>query len=188
MKKILSIGLLVFLMTACTNADAQKIKDWLNTKKQEAKEKANNKINQKTSEGIDKAIDAPETAIKKKKEKKGKKNESADDPAVQATEEESAANTEQNTAVVVPNEAPSETGKLTIQTNIKCDLGKKKIVALLKKQDGVSSVELNTKTGEIVMAYNSDATSYSQFIKLINDNGFEADGNAATAKKVNPCK
>ena len=87
----------------------------------------------------------------------------------------------------VINDAPSENGATVILTNIKCEDGKKTIVKLLKKQEGVSKVDVNTKNGELSIEYNSDGTSYTQLIKLINETGFDADGNPATGKKYN-CK
>jgi hypothetical protein len=48
-------------------------------------------------------------------------------------------------------------------------------------------VEVNINNGELKMEYNNDDTSYSKIIELINQNGFNADGNPGIAKKNN-CK
>ena len=190
MKSFKILLTVIFLVAITSSADAQ-VKDWLNKKKAEAKEKAAAKIEQKSSEGIDKAVNAPETAIKKKKEKKGKKEEAVAANADVESKAETAAGTktkkEKSDPIEVVNEAPNENGATVILTSIKCEEGKKAIIKLLKKQDGVMKVDVNIKNGELSIEYSSDGTSYMDIIKLINETGFDADGNLATGKKFN-CK
>ncbi len=188
MKSIKIIFFLGLFFTLNNEANAQ-FKDWLNKKKQEAKQKVNNKIDQKSSEGIDKAIDAPETAIKKKKEKKANKTEVNDAMVESETTSQPATQSSNgnNQPVEIVNESPNENGSTIIQTNIKCETGKKNIVKLLKKKDGVKKVDINTSNGELNIEYSSDGISYTELISTINENGFIADGNPATNKK-NGCK
>ena len=188
MMKILKFFLVLFLLAGISgNANAQ-VKDWLKKKKTEAKQKVNAKIDQKSSEGIDKAVNSPEKVVKKKQEKKtSTKAGNVEEPSQNGNEATATNKKQKAEAIEVVNEAPSENGATVILTNIKCEEGKKAIVKLLKKQDGVSKVEVNTKNGELSIEYSSDGTSYNDIIKLINETGFDADGNPAKGKKFN-CK
>ncbi|MEO7393784.1 MAG: hypothetical protein ABIU11_02515, partial [Chitinophagaceae bacterium] len=76
MKKTIALLSLSLFLLMGIDAHAQKLNEWLKTKKDEAKSKVNSKVDKKSSEGIDNALNKPEEAIKKKKEeKKDKKNE-----------------------------------------------------------------------------------------------------------------
>lgn len=186
--KAFKIFLSIVLFTGVSmSADAQ-VKDWLNKKKAEAKQKVENKIDQKSSEGIDKAVNSPEKVVKKKQDKKAaKKAANTEDPSQNENDGSAANKKQKGESIEVVNEAPSENGSTVILTSIRCEEGKKAIVKILKKQDGVSKVDVNTKNGELSIEYSSDGTSYTDIIKLINESGFDADGNPATGKKFN-CK
>jgi copper chaperone CopZ len=174
--------ILAFSLT-CFATQAQFGKNVLERAKQSAKQKVNNKIDQKTNEGIDKALDAPEKAVKK-----NKKGQAAtiDETDVTTT------SSENNTPTPVAandNTMSGEGAQTVIQTNILCESGKKKVEALLKKQDGVFEVKTNISNGELAIRYSSDGTSYTTLLQLINEQGFEADGNKpAASAPSNPCK
>ena len=185
--KSLKILCTFILFIAITNTSNAQLRDWLNKKKDDAKQKVNNKIEQKTSSALDKVIDAPEKAVTKKIEKKKVKNENANESnnSNEKTEVTAKTEVEENTTEkkpVVTIEAPNDNGKTTIITNIKCDNGKKKVIALLKKQDGVKAVDVNIKNGDLSIEYSSDGTSYSTLIELINSCGFDADGEKTKVK------
>ncbi|MCP9752773.1 heavy-metal-associated domain-containing protein [Ferruginibacter sp. HRS2-29] len=173
---------LAFSLT-CFTTQAQFGKNVLERAKQSAKQKVNNKIDQKTNEGIDKVLDAPEKAAKKNK--KGQAT-TIDETDVSGT------STDNGTPTPAPandNTMSGEGAQTVIQTNILCESGKKKIEALLKKQDGVFEVKTNIANGELAIRYSSDGTSYTTLLQLINEQGFEADGNKPSASApANPCK
>jgi len=184
-KSKIIIAIILLASFAYAPANAQ-LKDWLNTKKQEAKTKAQNKLDQKSSAGIDKAVDAPETAIKKKKDKKEQKKAGAN-----------TVDGNNNTTTTTGSSEPStestalegEGAQTVIQTNILCDKGKKKVESALKKHTGVLEVKTNTKNGELSIRYTSGTASYSSILQIINAQGFEADGNEPTSDAPkNPCK
>ncbi|MGF2413290.1 hypothetical protein [Ferruginibacter sp.] len=161
----------ILFLTTANKADAQ-VKDWLKQKKEEAKQKANAKIDQKASEGIDKAVNAPETAVKKKAKKK--KNKKAT-----ATEQE---NTEQ-----AQSETPPNTGEFIIATNIVCAAGKSQMEALLRDTDGVNSASIDSGSGKIYLSAGGNKEVYEAVIEIIRKNGFTADGKKPTVK-ANTCK
>lgn len=175
--------ILAFCLT-CFTTQAQFGKNVLERAKQSAKQKVNNKIDQKANEGIDKALDAPEKAVKKKS-KKGQAT-TIDETDVTTT------SSENNTPTPAPandNTMSGEGAQTVIQTNILCESGKKKVETLLKKQDGVFEVKTNISNGELAIRYSSDGTSYTTLLQLINEQGFEADGNKpAASAPANPCK
>ncbi len=190
MKTIRFLLTAIFFLSITYNSDAQ-IKDWLKQKKEEAKQKASAKIDQKASEGIDKTVNTPETVIKKKAEKKKNKKAAAEGHQDAATtggtinETDAGAGTK---PVIVKNEIPDENNQTVIQTNIRCKEGKAKLASALKKLKAITAADINTINGEVTVQYNTDALSYTQIISAINGLGFEADGNAPTNTKSNPCK
>ncbi len=174
MKTVKILLLIALIFSTANTADAQ-IKDWLNKKKQEAKEKVNNKIDQKSSQGIDKAIDAPETAVKKQKEKKKNKSD-------QTREQADGTNIE-NT----PTETTVPTDEGVITTNINCKEGKLKVEELLRDMDGVNGATIDTDTGKVYLSARGDKEIYNAAVELICKNGFKANGKKATTK-ANACK
>ena len=188
MKKTIALLSLSLFLLMGVDAKAQKLNEWLKTKKDEAKTKVNTKVDQKSSAGIDNALNKPEEMIKKKKEKN--KDKKAKDKDVTKTETASNDKQNDNKEVVTTAESMSGEGAQTvIQTNILCQAGKTKIENMLKKQEGIFEVKANIKNGEVGIRYSSDATSYSELLKLINQQGFEADGNKPSAGAPgNPCK
>jgi hypothetical protein len=195
MKKILvALSLCIFLLLSA-DTNAQTLKEIINKKKQEAKDRANAKIDQKTSQGIDEAVNSPENIIKKEKEKKKDKKEKKKvkiEKGKDVVPTETAPNEKQNEnkeAVITDDSMNGEGAQTVIQTNIFCQEGKTKIENMLKKQDGIFEVKANIKNGELAIRYSSDGTSYSELLKLINQQGFEADGNKPAASAPgNPCK
>jgi hypothetical protein len=171
--KLIKLLLAIVFFSLITNTANAQFKDWINRKKEEAKQKVNNKIDQKTSDGIDKAIDAPEKAVKKKVDKKKNKTEQAAEQADAAVAE--------NTNVETPAD------EVVIATNINCQAGKLKIEELLRDMDGVSSASVDTESGKIYLSAGGDKKIYDAAIELICKNGFKADGKKATTK-ANACK
>jgi hypothetical protein len=160
----------ILFLTAANNTEAQ-VKDWLKQKKEEAKQKANAKIDQKASEGIDKAVNAPETAVKKKAEKKKNKKTAAEQQ-----------NTEQ-----VQSETPVNTDEFIITTNITCPVGKSQMEALLRETDGVNSASIDSGSGKLYLSAGGNKEVYEAVVELIRKNGFTADGKKPTVK-ANACK
>ena len=74
-----------------------------------------------------------------------------------------------------PEKVEEESPVTTVKTNINCAAGKKKIENILARQDGVRSAIVDIKTGDLKLVYSTDGTSYSDIIKLINEEGFDAD-------------
>ena len=187
MKKIITITVMaLFLFSA--NANAQSLQEIWAAKKAELKEKARKKLEDKSSQGIDSAMNKPERIIDKKIKKKGNKTkiktktEGGDENA--GLESTSANNNGESN-----NSMNGEGVQTVIQTNIFCDAGKKKVEAALKKQDGVFESKTNIQNGELAIRYSSDGTSYIELLKLINQQGFEADGGKpAAGAPANPCK
>lgn len=78
-------------------------------------------------------------------------------------------------------------GATIINTNIKCTAGKTKVIAALKKLEGVFDVKINIATGKLVIKYSSDGTPYTTILYTINENGFETNGHPSTNISANPC-
>ncbi len=150
-------------------ANAQ-LGNWIKQKKEEAKQKASTKIDQKTSEGIDKAVNAPETAIKKKQEKKKNKKDAA------------AAN-----ADTEKNEIQVNTDEFVIATNITCANGKSAMENLLRDTDGVNSASIDISNGKVYLSAGGNKEVYEAVVGIIRKNGFTADGKKPTVK-ANACK
>lgn len=164
----------------CINIHAQSLKELLNAKKQEAKDKAMAKADQKSSQAIDKAVESPETAIKKKKEKKDKKK--AEEEATKQQKREA------DSLQRIANAADAITPQKVLQTNITCEVGKQKVEALLKKQKGVLEVSIDTSNGLLTIKYSTKSTTYIMLVQKINELGFEADGNKPLPDlPSNPC-
>ncbi|MEJ7827876.1 MAG: hypothetical protein WKF91_06770 [Segetibacter sp.] len=196
MKKILvALSLCIFLLLSA-DANAQTIKEIIERKKQEAKDKANAKIDEKTSQGIDEAVNSPENIIKKKKEKKKDKKTKSNEKVTTETAPEEKPNEKPNEQQNENKEAATNDNSMTgegvqtvIQTNIRCEEGKKKVEAMLKKQDGVFEAKTNIQNGELAIRYSSDGINYTTLLKLINEQGFDADGDKPkTGAPANPCK
>ena len=167
--QFLLTGILFFSVT--NNAEAQ-VKEWLKAKKEETKQKANAKIDQKASEGIDKAVNAPETAVKKKAEKKKNKKTAA---------------VEQQNTEQVQSETPVNTDEFIITTNITCPVGKSQMEALLRDTDGVNSASIDSGSGKLYLSAGGNKEVYEAVVELIRKNGFTADGKKPTVK-ANACK
>ena len=164
---------MIVCICCCVNAYATaQLGGWIKQKKEEAKQKVNTKIDQKTSEGIDKAVNAPETAVKKKAEKKKNKKGSA---ATQTNTEEA------------KNETVVSTDELIIATNITCAAGKLQIENLLRDTDGVNSASIDSSSGKLYLSAGGNKEVYEAVIELIRKNGFSADGKKPTVK-ANACK
>jgi copper chaperone CopZ len=168
--KCIKILFAILLFTGFTNTANAQFKDWLNKKKEEAKQKVNDKIDQKSSEGIDKAVDAPEKVIDKKV-KKGKKQTEPEE--TQATDN-------------VSNEV-QPINEIIITTNIKCNEGKKIIEQLINDTPGVSSISIDVKTGKTYLTFSGEATNKEEIENLIRQNGYEANGKKKT-NGTNACK
>lgn len=191
MKKILiALSLCIFLLLSA-DSNAQTFKELIEKKRQEMKDKANAKLDQKTSQGIDDAVNSPERIIKKKKEKnkdnktKIKEVVTTETPATGKTKEIK----ETTTEVTSDNSMNGEGAQTVIQTNINCEVGKKKIEVAMKKIEGILEVKTNIKNGELSIRYNNNSAGYTKLLQLINEQGFEADGNKpTTGAPNNPCK
>ena len=190
MKKIITVTIMALFLFS-VNANAQSVKEMWAAKKTELKEKAKKKLEDKTSQGIDSAMNKPERIIEKKIKKKDNKTKIKIE--TEGGDENSGnSGTEKNSNTNNGGSDNSMTGEgvqTVIQTNILCDAGKSKVEKALKKQDGVFEVKVNIKNGELAIRYSSDGTSYSELLKLINQQGFEADGGKpAAGAPANPCK
>ncbi len=119
MKKILVASMLFFSLLLSAGADAQKLKDWADAKKKEAKEKADAKINQKSSAGIDSAVNAPESVLRKKKEKKAA-NKTTTSPA-DTNSSNSTDNSQANSPTENNTETPNGKKAATLQYYSKFD-------------------------------------------------------------------
>ncbi|MBA3674723.1 MAG: heavy-metal-associated domain-containing protein [Chitinophagaceae bacterium] len=190
-KTLVALSICIFLLLSA-DTNAQSVMERIRLKKQEAIDKLNAKIDQKTSQGIDSAMNTPEKVIKKKKEKKTDKKEKKKEkyenvvPTETAPSEKPNDNKEEETS---EGSMAGEGAQTVIQTNIYCEAGKTKIEKMLKKQDGVFDVKANIKNGEVAIRYDSDGTSYTRLLALINEQGFVADGGKpATGAPANPCK
>ena len=93
------------------------------------------------------------------------------------------------------NKALADPSRPVIETSIKCEAGKTKIINTLKGLDGVFAVKIDIKTGILKLNYSSDGTPFDNIIKTILDNGFDVldDGEHTGIKKstkpsANPCK
>ena len=171
------------------NANAQSLKEMWAAKKAELKEKAKKKLEDKTSQGIDSAVNKPERVIDKKIKKKGNKKKTKTEGGDENAENSGSEKVSGNNNADAGNSMSGEGVQTVIQTNILCDAGKNKVEKALKKQDGVFEVKVNIKNGELAIRYSSDGTSYSKLLKLINQQGFEADGGKpAAGASANPCK
>ena len=186
-KYLVTFSLILFLVTS-NDVNAQKLNEWLKNKKDEAKTKVNTKVDQETSAGIDNALNKPEEMIKKKKEKnKEKKSKGKEVVTNETAADEKSSGT--RTQVANDNSMDGEGVQTVIQTNILCQAGRSKIENMLKKQGGIFDIKANITNGEVAVRYNSDETSYSKILNLINQQGFEADGNKpAAGAPGNPCK
>jgi len=181
----MKIIIITALSLMCFTAHAQFGKDLLNKVKETTKRKVDSKIDQKTNEGVDKVVNAPEDAVKNKK---NKKNGKSIDDAIVETGTPNATPVPSSDATT-NNSMNGEGAQAVIQTNILCEAGKKKVEAILKKQDGVFEVKMNIKNGELAIRYSSDGTSYTTLLQLINEQGFEADGSKpAAGAGSDPCK
>ncbi|MEO6583748.1 MAG: hypothetical protein ABIO05_05455, partial [Ferruginibacter sp.] len=107
MKKILIASMLFFSLLLSANADAQKLKEWVEARKKEAKEKADAKINQKSSAAIDTALNTPEAILRRKKEKKAA-NKTTTSPT-DANSNNSSSSTTDNSQANSSNENNNET-------------------------------------------------------------------------------
>lgn len=188
MKKTISLLSLCLILLMGIDAKAQKINDWLKTKKDEAKTKVNNKVDQKSSAGIDNALNKPEELIKKKKEKnKEKKSKNKEEGSSAKAENDPPSKI--TAADATSTNMDGEGAQTVIQTNINCEAGKKRIEAALKKNSSVLESKVNIKNGELSVRYDSNGIGYSKLLQLVNDQGFEADGNKPIAgTPANPCK
>jgi E3 ubiquitin-protein ligase DOA10 len=181
-------------------ADAQKVKDWIEARKLEAKAKADAKINQKASEGMDEILNTPEKILTKKKDKKKtrkedtapKTNRDTESNSTSASETTSSSSSNETTNSPSSNETtgdtPNDSGEFIIKTNIKCAAGKTHIETLLRETDGVNSVTINAATGKLYLSAGSNSTIYNTAIETINANGFEADGKKPASTKNKTCK
>ena len=76
---------------------------------------------------------------------------------------------------------------VTIQTNINCDEGKRKVESFLKEQNGVISATADTRSGKLVVEYNKADISTEVINRIINSAGFDADRKKSTSPDKNPC-
>ena len=187
-------------MCSFYTADAQKIKDWIEAKKLEAKAKADAKINQTTSDGMDKVLNTPEKILANKRDRKKPKKEDTAPKTNRGNEGNSASSNETNTSPSssetttssssneTTGDTPNESGEFIIKTNIKCAAGKTHIETLLRETDDVNSVTINAATGKLYLSAGSNTKVYNTAIEIINANGFEADGKKPADTKNKTCK
>ena len=187
-------------MCSFYNADAQKVKDWIEARKLEAKAKADAKIDQKASEGIDKVLNTPEKILANKKENKKTRKDDKSSATKRDTEGNSTTSNEttsppasdESANLPTSNEAtgdtPTDGGEFIIKTNIKCAAGKTHIETLLRETDDVNSVTINAATGKLYLSAGSNSKVYNTAIEIINANGFEADGKKPADTKNKTCK
>ncbi len=117
MKKTIALLTLSLFLLMGVGAKAQKLNEWLKTKKDEAKSKVNSKVDQKASSGMDDALNKPEEMIKNKKEKnKDKKGSSAVNNSSNSTK-----NSESNSSNENNTETPSGKKPATLQYYSKFD-------------------------------------------------------------------
>lgn len=187
-------------MCSFYTADAQKLKDWVEARKLEAKAKADAKINQKASEGMDEILNTPEKILANKKDKKKlkkddtapKTNRGKEDNSTSSNETNTSSSSNETTPSSSSNETtgdtPNDSGEFIIKTNIKCAAGKTHIETLLRETDGVNSVTINAATGKLYLSAGSNSKVYNTAIEIINTNGFEADGKKPADTKNKTCK
>jgi len=65
--------------------------------------------------------------------------------------------------------------KATIKTSAVCGMCEKTIEDALNKQEGVLTAELNVKTAEVTVTYDSDKTTLDDVRKTISMIGYDAD-------------
>ncbi len=174
MKYIFIISL-IFVAPAAQAQFGKKLAD-------RAKQAAERKANQKVDEAINKGADKIDSVVTGKKRDKTNKT---------STEEESTESTSDNS----PSDNNNEDGgtvettykEVIIKTNIRCETGKKKLEAILRDTDGVSSVMIDSDNGNLYLSSENPDLS-NTVIELIRQNGFEADGKKPTKPIPNPCK
>lgn len=150
--------------------------------KDRAKEAAERKADQKVDETINKGADKIDSVITGKKRDKKNKTQTE----TQKTNTASGNSNSSNNEVSEPS-PESIYNEVTIKTNILCPAGKKKIEAMLRDTDGVSSVMIDNTTGKLYLSAEQPEVT-AKAIELVRQNGFEADGKKPTKPIPNPCK
>ena len=84
-------------------------------------------------------------------------------------------------------EPKEQTISITIQTNINCDEGKRKVESFLKEQNGVISATADTRSGKLVVEYNKVDISTEVINRILSSAGFDADRKKSTSPDKNPC-
>lgn len=151
-----------------STAEAQFGREILERTKQSAKQKLENKVNNKIDKGIDKAVDAPEKIGKKK----GSKNQS-----------EGSSSTSTSSGGNDMDAGSQAIGEIIIKTNIKCAAGKEWLEELIRGKNGVSSVSIDEKTGNVYLVLGGDFATKEDIETLIRSNGYEANGKKKTGGK-----
>lgn len=77
---------------------------------------------------------------------------------------------------------------ISIQTNINCAVGKRKIESLLKEKTGVVSANADIKSGRLEIGYNKTDINMESISRIVNSAGFDADRKKTTNPENNPCK
>ena len=121
MKKTIALLSLSLFLLMGVNAKAQKLNDWLKTKKDEAKTKVNAKVDQKSSAGIDNALNKPEEILKKKKEKKADNKTTSPADTNSPNSPNSTDNSQANSPTKNNNEPPNGKKAATLQYYSKFD-------------------------------------------------------------------
>lgn len=165
--------LFVFLCICMTiPGKAQFWKEKAAQAKETARQKAEQKMDQKVQEGVDQGIEKADSVVSGKKKIFGKKKKSS---------KKGGSNPAQT-------DAEDDGGVFVIKTNIHCDAGKQLIEKLLRQEEGITSVAVDTGSGKaFIMSATDSEELYERITSLICTNGFTADGKKATAK-VNACK
>ena len=85
-------------------------------------------------------------------------------------------------------EPAEKTSSITIQTNINCEIGKRKVESLIKELSGVTNATADIRSGKLVIEYSKRSVESSQIIRLINQAGFDAENAKSKNPENNPCK
>ncbi len=178
MKKI-SLLLLLGCLLAHGNLYAQ-FGDWFKSKKEELSQKAKDKADQRINNTADNILSKTDS-LKIGSGKNKKKKIQEQNPEVENSNHNDASNTTTATNNTSQTQAESITtattndNQCTIQTNIKSIAGKEKTENKLKEIDGVYSINIDIRTGKLLIEYDKEEATYKNILKVINKAGFKTE-------------
>ncbi|WP_447642252.1 MULTISPECIES: heavy-metal-associated domain-containing protein [Chitinophagaceae] len=175
MKKIYLLLLLV-LPLSITSAQAQ-LGDWFKRKKEELAQKAKDKADQRINTSADNLLnktDSVKIGFGKNKKKKQTKD------TTELAYEETDNNDLQTGATVQPSNPTSaiensNDAKCILATNIRSLAAKEKMENKLKELNGIYSINIDIRTGQLSIDYDKDESTYKNILKTISKAGFKAE-------------